>query len=183
MKKINLFVFFLVIFPSVSDAGPLEISGNFSYSSSQYGGDNNYQWVRRYGASIGYEFLGTSEIELSLNDSVTRTKNDAVQDTTFHDRVYSVNWVQMFAHRGSVFQPFVKAGIGQLNREAEGSYAGGVNPPSLYDSLTGVLGAGFKVHIFRSFAFRMEGVTYLTGGLLSTWQDNVSLSGGLSFFM
>lgn len=164
-----------------ASAGPLELSASFAFNGSNYG-NNNYEWTRRYEFSVGYTFWGVSELEVSVQDITTRTKIDSVADTTFHDRIYSVDWVQSFT-KASTFQPFVKVGIGQLNRDAYGTYYGGTAPPALYDSLTGVLGAGLRIYIVRAFSLKVEGTTYLAGGMISTWKDNFAFDAGFSIFL
>lgn len=162
-------------------AGIMELSGNFSFSSNSYG-DGNIQWTRRWSASLGYHFWALSEIEVSFQDVLYRTKIGDVEDTTFHDQIYSVNWVQSLAPKGSLFQPYFKVGAGQLNREATGSYAGGITPPAIYDSWTAIAGLGLRIFIFNTFALRAEGTSYLTAGDVSTWKNNFSINGGFSLY-
>lgn len=161
-------------------AGNVEISSGLSYTRSSYGG-GSYSWTRRWGSSVGYEFSDRSEIEFAYQDVVDRTRIEGYEDTTFHDEVYSFNWVQNLLGRNSPIQPYVKAGIGQLNREASGTYAGGSAPAKRVDSLTGVLGGGARIYLTRSFAIRAEVTSYLEGGSIRTWKDNVGATLGGSF--
>ena len=169
-------------FSGVANAGYFEVSSGFSFNRTDYG-SGNYNWTRHWGANLGYHFWDTSEIELSFADSFDRTMIANYEDTSFHDRTYSVNWVQAFAGRESILQPFVKAGIGQLNRDASGMYyAVGMQPPASLDSVTVIAGAGIKVRLNHSFSLRGDATTYLTGGAISTWRDNVSVTAGVSFY-
>ena len=162
-------------------AGAFEVSLGFSFSRSNYGSEFNYSWTRRWGASFGYEFNEKSQIEFAYQDLTDRTFIDGYQDTVFWDRVYSVNWVQSLLGKAYAFQPYLKAGLGQLNRDASGTYGGGASAPvAQVDSVTGVLGTGFRLYFTRTIAFRAEATSYLTGGSISTWQDNWSTSLGLS---
>lgn len=164
-----------------AEAGAFEVSLGFSFSRSNYGSEYNYSWTRRWGASLGYEFNEKSQIEFAYQDLTDRTFIEGYQDTVFWDRVYSVNWVQSLLGKAYAFQPYFKAGVGQLNRDATGTYGGGASAPvAQVDSITGVLGAGFRLYFTRTIAFRAEATSYLTGGALSTWQDNWSTSLGLS---
>ena len=138
--------------------------------------------IRRLGASIGYYFWALSEIEFSVQDVLYRTKISTVEDTTFHDQIYSVGWVQSLTSKQSGFQPYLKLGVGQLNREASGTYWSGGNPPTIYDSLTVVMAAGLRIYVLKTLALRGEGTSYLTGGMLSTWKDNFSVNGGVSIY-
>jgi hypothetical protein len=162
-------------------AGNFEISLGFSFSNSVYNSEGNYSWTRRLGGSVGYEFNEKSEVEFAYQDLTDRTYIKGYEDTTFVDRVYSVNWVQSLLGKNSMFQPYGKVGLGQLNRDATGTYGDGTSaPPSQVDAVTGVLGAGFRLYFTRTIAFRGEATSYLTGGSISTWQDNWSTSLGLS---
>ncbi len=169
----------LLLLPFQADAGIFEISVGGSFNRSSYS-DGNYSWTRRWGASVGYHLTELSEIEFAFQDVVDRTRIEGYEDTTFHDEIYAANWVQTLLGKDSPVQPYVKIGIGQLNRTATGTYAGGGAPPIIYGTLTGVLGAGLRIHLMRGFGIRAEATTYLTGAQISTWQDNFALTGGLS---
>lgn len=171
---------FVLALPAQGIAGTFEVSLGFSFNQSNYSG-SNYSWTRRWSASVGYYFTERSGIEISFQDVVDRTKIDGYGDTTFHDRVYSANWVQAITGKTSPLQPYFKVGLGQLDREATGSYING-SPNPLVLSLTGVVAVGLRIYVTRSFALRVEGTSYLTGGDISTWQDNVGLNFGSSFY-
>lgn len=161
--------------------GSWEAALGFNFNKSDYTG-GNFTWTRRWGASIGFHFSERSGVEVAFQDIVDRTKIDGFENTTFHDQIYSANWVQALVGRKVAIQPYFKIGIGQLNREAEGEYANGARPPALLDSVTGVLGAGLRLYLTRTFAVRMEATSYLAGGSVRTWKDNVSVSFGASLF-
>jgi hypothetical protein len=171
----------ILLFPSAASAKAFEISGNFSFSKNSYG-NAGYEWTRRWGASVGYTFWGVSEFEISVEDVTYRTVITNYQDTTFHDQIYSFDLVQSFTSKEAFLQPYVKIGIGQLNREASGTYSGGSSPPAIYDALTVIAGVGLRIFIVKNFGLRAEALTYLTGGAISTWQDNVSFNGGVSIY-
>lgn len=170
----------LALIPSSAlGAGGFEISTGFSFSRSQYN-NQDFSWNRRWGASLGYNLTETSEIEISFQDVVDRTRIVNYEDTTFHDRIYSANWLQNLVGKSYFVQPYVKGGIGQLNREATGSYANGAAPASRVDSLTAILGGGLRIYLTRSFAIRSEVSSYLTGARIKTWKDNVAYTLGVS---
>ncbi len=168
------------LFPFYAEAGSVEISAGISFSRSVFGGANNYSWTRRWGGSFGYEFSEKSQVEFSFQETTDRNFIPDFEDTTFVDRVYSVNWVQSVLGKNSLFQPYFKAGLGQLNRDASGTYGSGAVPVTQVDAVTGVLGVGFRLYFTRTIALRGEVTSYLTGGVISTWQDNVGSSLGLS---
>jgi hypothetical protein len=162
-------------------AGTFEFSGGLSYSKSTFS-DDSYEWNRRWGLSVGYYFFTVSEVELSFQDVTTRTKITGYQDTPFHDQIFSINWVQTCAPKDFPVQPYLKLGVGQLNRDAQGSYAGGAAPPLGLGQITVVLGVGLRVSITKHVALRGEGTSYLVGGSLKSWADNFGLTFGASFY-
>jgi hypothetical protein len=179
-----LVISFLVLLISISRsalAGVIELSGSFSYSSSSYG-ITGYQWKRSWEASIGYYLSDLTEIQISAEDIVDRTMLVNIEDTTFHDQIYSLELVQSLLSKRLGFQPFVKAGIGQLLREGTGTYAGGIAPPFLLGSLTGILGGGIRLFLNRQFSLKSEVTSYLKNGAISTWQDNFGVRFGFSYY-
>jgi hypothetical protein len=170
-----------LLLPWKAAAGVIEASSGFSYNKTTYG-DSSYTWTRRWSASLAYYFTEISSIELAYQDAYSRNKILGIEDTTFHDKIYSVNWVQHLTPRDFPVQPYFKLGIGQLNRDSTGNYATGGTPPQREDSVTGILGAGLKIYITKGFGLRGEGTTYLTGGRISTWRDNISATAGISFY-
>ena len=173
--------FNLSVFSRQAQAGSFEASAGFSFNRSRYS-DDSYSWSRRWGSSLGYHFSDRTELEVAFQDIVDRTKIVGFEDTTFHDTIFSVNWVQGLVGKDWAVQPYVKVGVGQLNREATGSYANGVSPPTIVDSLTGILGAGARIYITRTFAIRTEVSSYLEGGKIKTWQQNIGVTAGLSYY-
>jgi hypothetical protein len=179
--RVGLGALLLCLAPATASAGAIELSIGASFNRSNYS-ETSYAWTRRLGFSVGYHLTELSEIEIAFQDVIDRTFIQDYQDTTFHDEVYSANWVQSLTGKESVFQPYFKVGVGQLRRTATGSYASGAAPPSEIDSLTAILGAGLRIYITKTFAIRGEATTYLTGGALGTWQDNYALQAGVSWF-
>ncbi|MGE0616634.1 MAG: outer membrane beta-barrel protein [Bacteriovoracia bacterium] len=164
-----------------AQAGMFELSMLFSYRHSHYS-ETSYSWTRRWGASVGYHFTERSGVEFSFQDSFERTFITNSQDTNFHDTVMSVNWIQELLGRQTIFQPYVKAGVGQLNRDATGNYGGLYSPPLQVDSVTVVLGMGFRVYFQQNLGFKTEVTSYLSGGSISTWKDNIAVDFGASFY-
>lgn len=164
-----------------ANAGYMELSVGFMFTKQGYN-EQDYTWSRRYSASLGYYFTEISGLEFAYQNVVTRTFIEGFQDTTFNDQIYSLNWVQALLPRKSIFQPYFKIGVGQLNREATGSYFTGESPPLQTDSITGVVSLGFRLFFLQNFAWKTEGTAYLVGGSLSTWEDNFAFTTGLSWF-
>jgi hypothetical protein len=164
-----------------AEAGIFEISLGFGFNRSTYTG-GSYTWNRRWGAAIAYHFWANSGVEVAYQNVTERNFLVNAEDTTYNDQVYSLNWVQSFLGDKSAFQPYVKLGVGQLNRDISGTYAGGGTPPARIDQLTVVMAAGFKLYFLKNFALRTEAVSYVTGGAIATWLDNVAISAGISYY-
>ncbi len=174
------FAFLILTFSGIRSAHAerFEFSAGFSFSRSNYS-EGNYSWTRRYGATLGYKFSPVSSLEFSVQEAIDRTKIVGYEDTVFTDNVYSVNWIQNLFTLAAI-QPYFKVGAGQLNREASGSYANGTSPNPQTDSLTAVLGLGTRIYVTREFAIRSEVTSYLTGGSIRTYKDNVGMTIGAS---
>ena len=168
----------IVLLPNLAAAGPIEVSLGFSFSQTHYS-EESFTWTRKWGASLGYYLTELTEIEIAFQEIVDRNKIVGYEDTTFNDKIYSANWIQSLTKTFPI-QPYVKAGLGQLNRDATGTYYFGSAPPSRVDSVTGIIGAGLKIYVTRNFGIRAEATAYLTGGSIRTWKDNTSTTIGVS---
>jgi hypothetical protein len=171
----------ILLTPWQAAADTIEVSAGFSFDKTTYS-DENFSWTRRWGTSVGYYFNDKAELEFAFQDVVYRTHIVGFEDTNFHDQIYSANWVQSLWGKNHPIQPYFKAGIGQLNRDAGGTYANGVAPASKVDSLTVIAGAGLRLYLTRRFAIRTEATSYLSGGSIKSWSDNFAVNFGLSWF-
>lgn len=163
-------------------AGVFELGGGISLSRSNYNA-GSYNKTNSYTASLGYFFSQDSEIEFSYQDSTTRAFVENVQDITYRDRVYSLNLLYHFFEEKAQVKPFVRIGLGQLNRDATGSYEGGAfTAPGRLDQISVIGGFGIRARITERVGFRADATTFLSGGNLSTWQDNFTINFGGSFF-
>ena len=183
--KYLVVIFFVVIVlcmqPKQALSGFFEASTGWNYQRSEYSA-NSYSWERRYGFSLGYNFGDQSVIEFAFQDSYTKNRIENFEDSTYHDQVYSVNWVQNILSREHIVQPYFKLGVGQLNREA--TVVDSLNRSQVIeqDSLTAVIGVGMRIFLTKRFAIRGEGTSYLNGAKLRTWRDNFGLTAGVSLF-
>lgn len=131
---------------------------------------------------MGYYLMELTELEFSAADIFNRTVIPSEQDIAVHDQLYSLNLVQALLPKSWGFQPYVKVGLGQLIRELSGNYADGTSLESISGSLSGILGAGLRLYVSRDFSIRSEATTYLTAAAISSWQDNLAFSVGLSYY-
>lgn len=165
-----------------AQAGVFELGGGISYNRSNYNG-GSYNRTTAYSLSLGYYFSQDSEIEFMYQDSTTKNFVPNVQDLTYRDRVYSMNFLYYLFDDQAQFKPFFRFGVGQLNRDATGTYQNGAfTAPGRLDQLSVILGAGIKARVGARVGLKAEATTYLTGGSISTWQDNITLNIGGSFF-
>lgn len=173
----------LASLPKEASAGYFEASGGFSFNNNNYG-SGDYEWTRRWSASLGYHLTDTTEFEVAFMDMVDRTAISGYQDTTFHDQTYSVDWVQSLFGREAFFAPFFKLGLGQLDHIATGTYyaMGGASADSEVDSLTELIGVGVRLGFSKRFSVRIEADTYITNWTLNTWQNNDYFMVGLSLY-
>jgi hypothetical protein len=172
----------ILAFAGTAEAGVFELGGSYAWSRSNYNG-GSFTWSRTYGASLGYYITQDSEIQFSYSDTTTNTFVKEVQDTTYRDRVYSLNILYHLFDDRSAFRPFFRLGVGQLNRDATGSYNGGLfAPPGRLDQVSVIGGLGFKMKVSQQLALKAEATSYLTGGSIGSWQDNLTLNVGGAFY-
>lgn len=186
MKKLWMIVVMLAaawvaMTPRPASAGVIEMSFGFSFNQSTYS-EESYSWTRRWGANFGYQIMELTQLELGFQKVTDRTHLKNWEDTTMNDEIYSLNWVQNFTGKNAGIQPFVKAGVGQLNRRATGSYAFGSSPPAEVDSVIGILGFGTKIYLTKNLGLRGEVTSNLAGGSIRAWKDNIGVTLGFSFF-
>ncbi len=179
-KIIGTILGFFVV--SIAHAGMYEVGGSFSWSRSNYNA-GSYTWTRSYGFSFGYYFTQDSEVQFSYQDTTNKTYVQNVQDITYRDRVYSINMVYHLLAEESDFRPFFRLGIGQLNRDATGTYtAAGYSAPGRLDAVSVIGGLGFKLKLSQKIALKTEATSYLTGGSIGSWQDNLTFNFGGAFY-
>lgn len=172
----------ILAFAGTAEAGVFELGGSYAWSRSNYNG-GSFTWSRTYGASLGYYITQDSEIQFSYSDTTTNTFVKSVQDTTYRDRVYSFNILYHLFDDRSAFRPFFRLGVGQLNRDATGTYeAAGYAPPGRLDQVSVIGGLGFKMKVSQQLALKAEATSYLTGGSIGSWQDNLTLNIGGAFY-
>jgi outer membrane protein W len=158
-----------------------ETGTGYSYRQSSYNG-GAYTRTKAWNATFGYFFTQDSEVEFVYSDSTTHEFVPNVQDIQYRDRVYSLNLVYHFFSEADPVRPYVRGGVGQLNRDATGTYSGGFSPAGRLDQVTVIGGLGVKAKLAGQFSIRAEATSYLTGGSISTWQDNFAFSVGGSFY-
>lgn len=177
----NIVFFILLSLFQNAQAGVFELGGAFAYTHNSYNG-GSYTWTKSISGSFGYYFTQESEIEFSYQDTTNKEVVPGVQDLLYEDRVYSVNFLYHLFEDEARFKPYFRAGVGQLNRDATGTLSGGYSPPGRLDQVTVIGGLGIKAKISKQLGLKTEFTTYLSGGSVSTWKDNVTFNFGGSFY-
>ena len=175
------FSLLLLLLGSNAHAGVFELGGTFSFQKSSYNA-GSYSWTRSYAGNFGYYFTKETELEFVYQDATTKNFVTGAEDLTYRDRTYSINLLLHFMDEDATFKPYLRGGIGQLNRDATGTYNGGYSAPGELDQVTVIAGAGLKAKLTSRFGLKMEITTYLAGGNISTWKDNISLNVGGSIY-
>jgi hypothetical protein len=158
-----------------------ELSSGFNYTKSTYSA-GSYSWNRRLGGSVGYNFSDSSTVEFAYQNNFERDHYEGFEDSFYRDQVYSVNFVWNILGRNAPIQPYLKVGVGQLNRDSSIYDTVGRSQVEHLDQVTAVLGAGLKLYLTKVFALRVEGTSYLSGARIASWKDNFGATFGISFY-
>ena len=152
-----LFLILIALTSQVSNAGIMEVGTSVSYRSSHID-SNNYQTSFSTTASISYYFWEMSAIELSYTNGVSKVNIKQGTDPSYTILtgfdMYGIDFVLTFASRESAFQPYIKLGAAQMDkeiyREVEGNSIGGSSGtvPSA--------GIGFKIKLTKTFSIKMS---------------------------
>jgi len=165
----------ITLSPTIADAGVFELSGSFSFAKNRIDANNRSKRVSYRGA-FGFHFTQVSGVELSYSMITTQYESSLNAGITVKDRIYSFRWVQSLVPRNTPVQPYIKVGVGQLNRNASGLISGKT------DAVILDLAVGIRIFVSQQIAFNLEVNSYPEGGNISTWDENLLLSAGGSFY-
>lgn len=180
-KSIGWGLLILTLTSSTAFAGVFELGGAFSVNRSKYNA-GSFSKTTSYSASLGYYFTEDSELQFSYQDTTTHNFVEGAQDIQYRDRVYSMNLLYYLFAKETPVRPYFRIGLGQLNRDATGTYTGGYKPPGRLDQVSVIGGLGFKMRLGSQFGLKTEATSYLTGGDIKTWEDNLTFNIGGSFY-
>ena len=158
--------------------GELSVTGSYSKSNL---GNNAYSTSRRYMAALGVNLTSVTEIELSYTDTKSFFNYDPVQTTTVTEQALSLSLIQSLVPSSWIFQPYVKVGGAQYNRQQSGTISGVPTTPTESKSPSAVLGGGVRIYLLMNFSLEVEGVTFLPDMKISQAKDNFSATGGVSW--
>lgn len=164
---------------AVETAPTIEISLMGSLSKTDYG-NNTYSTSRHYTGTFGYFIAPTTELELSYENSSSFLNEDPAQTSTTSEQSLGFSLIQNLTPPRSMVNPYIKGGVGQYNRQENGTISGIPSIPVDTKSPTGILGAGLRIALFRGFSLKGEGVTYLPDFHMSEAPLNFSIQIGLS---
>lgn len=117
-----LFFWLLIVSPLTSWAGFVEVGASANYRSSGYNKDNYVEAIS-YTASLSYYFWEMSAVELNYTTGYSKqvTKGSGATDPkeTVEDNINltSMDLILSFAQRADRFRPYVKLGVGYLDKE------------------------------------------------------------------
>jgi hypothetical protein len=158
-----------------------QIQGNYSFQQNSYGGDHTTT-MQRWGGAIGYAIFSRSEILLSYQVSWYRVKILPIEDSLYTDTLFSMEWQQYFLPLSIPFQPYVKLGGGALEREAFGYRFEDDLVPRV-QNLTAILGLGVRWMMSQALGLKFEANSYLAGGMIRTWKENLGVSVGCMLYL
>jgi len=183
VKTLFLFVILFGFVPSshgIATNVELGLSGMFFTKDF---GNQTKLWQRNYSFAVGYFLLSGSEIETHWSDILSRNTFLGSSESSYHDQISSLNWVQSLTGRNWTFQPFVKIGFGLVLRDVSGSIDGVVLPPARLSTHVALAGLGFRSYLSSVLALKVEAISYLVGGVLATWQNNLYFQAGLFLYL
>ena len=160
----------------------IDLSFSGSYSRQDYGLNQGFSFYRRWSAGISYQINEVNSIELYYAQNYSESHLTGYQDTSIQDQVYSIDWVQSLWNSEDRVVPYVKIGVGNLQRRAvtidaeTNTTAGDIQ----YNTLSGILGIGLLIRAHERLSLRAEATTYLPGARISQWKDNYSLNVGVT---
>ena len=181
LKRSMVLVSLIACVPSLGHAGVFEIKLGYSYARTNFNA-NDYNWNRLWSVSFGYYITRISRIEISYANQYARSVFPAVQSSEIADQYTTLNWVQGILPSKAFIHPYLKAGAGQLNRDANVSSSSGLTSRIRMDSLTFVLGAGLRVPVSETLGVEAEVKGYIVNYDFNTWKDNLSVEGGIAFY-
>ncbi len=188
---VGLTLLLLCGIPRAANAAVVEISGMVAYSRSRIT-DDYTSMQRRYTGSIDFKFTAVSAFELEYTDSLTeetfptdldgRLPKTTQQNTSYHDTIYSFNWVQNLVSSKWIIQPYFVVGGGRLSRHYSIALPEfGVTQTLSQNVTTGTGGLGLRIFLTRNMAVKGELKTYVPNFQFAKWKDNEMLSAGLSW--
>ncbi len=174
----------------LASAAVIEVSGMLAYSTSDFN-DGYHSLQRRYTGQIDFKFTAVSALEFEYTDSTTKVsyntdlggllKNPTRQASTYHDQIYSFNWVQNLVSSKWILQPYFVIGGGRMTRKHSVELPHfAYRAESTQNVTTGTGGLGLRLFLTKSMAIKAEAKTYVPSFQFSKWKENQMLSVGLS---
>ena len=165
-----------------------ELGLSYSRKTTTFDENNSFDTESLTG-SVSIYFLERLALELSYTDALGLRKekagvNDPKRATTQKSQVMGSDLILMFADRKSLFQPYIKGGIAQINRYQEIKIEGQdttVNEPE--SATVPSYGAGLKIQLTETFGLKFSYDVWKTpiGGGMET--DDSSIRAGVTWFL
>ncbi len=178
LKALSLLFVGLMLMPTKKVFAVAELSATGSLSKSSYGGRATSKSMR-YTFSMGIDILEMTQIEGFFTKSRVDYDNAPIQTTHTEERNFGVNIVQSLFPKRWVIQPYVKAGAARYKRRQTGTYMEETIEPTQDAGLSGVLGAGLRIYIFRFISLKGDYTVYLPEFHIAEAKNNYAIQLGL----
>lgn len=184
---VRLFLALSTVFISnISQAFYTEVGLSYGHDKKNFD-SNNYTESESITGELSFYFWEKIALELSYTDATSLIKQkasttDPSRTTQQKTKVLGSDVILMFADRKAFFQPFIKAGIAQIDRRQEIKIEG-FDTQSLEPEVANVpsYGAGLKMLITDAMSLKLSYNIWRTpiGG--GTYTDDNSTRAGISW--
>lgn len=116
-----LFASFILLTSTTAHALYTELGAQYGHKTQTYD-DNNYNEAESISGSVSLYFWERIAIELSYTDatSVVVSKaysSDPKRTTVQKSQIFGADLILVFADKKAMFQPYIKAGLAQIDRK------------------------------------------------------------------
>lgn len=165
-----------------------EIGVNYGRKTTSFDSNNSFDSESITG-SVSIYFFEKIALELSYTDAkAVRYEKASVSDpkrtTTQQSNIMGADLIFMFADRNSLFQPYIKGGVAQIDRiqhvKIEGQSTYTIEPET---AVIPSYGTGLRIKISEKLGLKISYEVWKTpiGGGLHT--DDSQIKGGLSWYL
>lgn len=152
-------VFLFIFSVSSAQAGLFEVSAQTSIKETNIDDDNNSE-ARSVSGSIAYYFWQSGALEFTYMKGYNFTKGRIDASTTYEQVLnYTYKGVDLIYNLGSkesTFNPYVKAGLAEIEKELQFKQNGAASDPQTSSGTNMTYGAGMKIKISKTLSFRLS---------------------------
>lgn len=155
-----LFLSFLIIIPSISQALVTELGLSYSYRKSSFDESNNSE-QQAVAGTVSFYLWERVALEFGYMNGLYVQKEQQpdnigyqIRTTTLYSDTYSAELILVFADRKAKFQPFIKGGMSYLKRRRVVQDEGSPSWEIKYDGVSPSYGAGIKFFFSENLSIR-----------------------------